>query len=173
MLAPFFLLDIAAAAPGAALTAGASGSYAITDTEEALQSRSQAAVQATVEPLNFALRSIASKRLEEAMTWCSRYTFTIDDRRMSVQCDDLPAVQGALNGAPTRYTSDKGTSYSVTVSPGEDHAVFTFTGQYATQITTYRFSDTELQVTKEIHNDNLEVPLHMQINYARAQTESP
>ena len=173
MLVPFLLLDTAAAAPGALLTTGASGSYSVAEAEDVLLSRSQTAVQATLEPLNFALRAIASKRLEAAIDWCRRYHFTIDDSSMSIQCDERPAVLGSLSGAATSYTNRQGTSYSVTVRPGEDHAVFTFTGQYATQITTYRFTDTELQVTKEIHNENLEVPLRMQISYARTQTASP
>lgn len=169
----FILLQIAEATPGAALVAGASGNYSVADTPSELQSRAQAAVAATVEPLNFALRSIATKRLEAAVSWCSRYVFSIDGGSMSIQCDDKPTVQGSLEGATTSFTNSEGTGYSVTVRPGEDHAVFTFTGEYATQVTTYRFSDSGLQVTKEIHNDFLEIPLSMQINYDRTATASP
>jgi hypothetical protein len=161
------LIGAAAAAPS--LTEGGNGSYSLSDSAATLSTRTRAALDATLEPMNFAVRMVAEGRLEDAISTCSRYTFTTNDSRMRILCDDKPPIDGALSGAATRYTNDKGKVFSVTVKPGTDHAIFTYAGTDATQITTYRFTAGGMVVTKEIRSDSLEVPLRWDTHYARSQ----
>lgn len=165
MLTSLLAVAISAAAP--TIAEGGNASYALSDSASALSSRTQAAMEATLEPMNFAVRMIAEGRLQTALTTCDRYTFTTDDVRMRIQCDSKPPINGALNGSPTPYTNEKGVTYSVTVKKSADRVVFTYTGPDASQVTTYRFTDSGLVVSKEIRNENLEVPLRWDTNYAK------
>lgn len=164
MLTPLILLTTASAS---SLQESANGSFRQSEPDAAVQTRAEAALQATVAPMNFMVRSIAEGRLESALSWCGGYTFSTDDTHMTVQCDSKPPIRGALDGSPTPYTNDQGKSYTVTVSPSGSSAVFSFTGGEASLTTTYRFTDGGLQVTKKISSEHLEVPLQWVINYAR------
>jgi len=164
MLTSLLMIAFAAAAP---LSEGGNGTYTLSDSTAALTTRTDAALEATLEPMNFALRMIAEGRLQGAITTCSTYTFTTDDVMMRIQCDSKPPIKGALNGSPTPYTNEKGVTYAVTVQKSVDQVVFNYAGESATQVTTYRFTDDGLVVSKEIRSANLEVPMRWDTNYTR------
>jgi hypothetical protein len=165
MLTPLLVVTFASAAP--TLIEGGNATYTLSDSASALSTRTAAALETTLEPMNFAFRMIAEGRLQAAITTCSAYTFTTDDVQMRIQCDNKPPINGALNGAPTPYTNDKGVTYSITVQKGTDQVVFNYAGESASQVTTYRFTDGGLVVSKEIRSDNLEVPMRWDTNYTQ------
>ncbi|MDG1484091.1 MAG: hypothetical protein P8R54_31155 [Myxococcota bacterium] len=165
MLTSLLMVAFAAAAPS--ISEGGNGTYTLSDSTAALATRTDAALESTLDPMNFAVRMIAEGRLQDAITTCSTYTFTTDDVQMRIQCDDKPPIKGALNGAPTSYTNEKDVTYSITVQKSTDQVVFNYAGESATQVTTYRFTDGGLVVSKEIRSASLEVPMRWDTNYTR------
>ncbi|MFT5681718.1 MAG: hypothetical protein ACI8RZ_002624 [Myxococcota bacterium] len=165
MLTSILAIAIAAAAP--TVSEGGNASYTLSDSASALNARTEAALEATLAPMNFAVQLIAEGRLAAALTTCSRYTFTTADAQVQVQCDNKTPINGSRTGGTTPFTNDKGTTFSVTIKESADRVVFTFTGEEATQITTYRFTDDGMIVSKVISNAHLEVPLRWDTNYTR------
>jgi len=164
-----FLTLFAAAALAespADLTERATGTFKSTDAASVIEGRRQAAIDRTLEPMNFALAILARGKLEDTLTACSSYTAKLDGGTFTFQCDDKNQVVTVLGGGPAPFTNQEGKSYMVSSSQrGESMLDVIFQGDSGAQTTTFDFSGEIIVVTKTVTSDMLEVPLSCTFNY--------
>jgi len=148
------------------LAARATGTLKSTDAASVIEGRRQAAIERTLEPMNFALAVLARGKLEDTLTACSMYTAKLDGDVFTFQCDDKGIVTTTLGGGAAPFTNQEGKTYMVNSSKrGETVLDVVFQGDSGAQTTSFDFSGEIVVVTKTVTSDMLEVPLSCTFNY--------
>jgi hypothetical protein len=166
MLTLMFTAAALAAAPSDALTERATGDFALTDSASALEARREAAIEETLEPMNFALAILARGKLEDTLKVCKAYKASLEGSTFSFTCDQEPAVVTTLGGGADSYTNGAGKVFPVSSVLADDMVIeVTFVGDSGNQLTRFDFSGESLKVTKIVTGDLLDVPLTCDFNY--------
>lgn len=160
------LLLLLTAAHAGSLEELASGTFTLADSAAEVTARREAAIEATLEPMNFALAMIARGKLEDTMAVCRTYEIRLDGQELYFRCDALNPVTATIGGGATPHTTDSGNVVQATATrPADEVIEISFAGESGGQTTRFDFSSGRLVVTKTVTSDMLEVPLTATFNY--------
>jgi len=162
----YLFASAALAEPSAELMERATGTFQSTDETSILNGRRAAAIERTLEPMNFAIALLARGKLEDTLTVCESYSAKLDGNTFTFQCDDKNPVTTVLGGGPAPFITKKGKTYQVSSTlQGESVVSVFFQGDSGGQLTAFDFSGEIIVVTKTVTSDMLEVPLVCAFNY--------
>ncbi len=168
MWTALMILSAAAAEPSAHLMSHANADYAITSSQAQYTAIAESAVDAYLEPMNFAVRAFANAKLVDAALPCEGYQIALVGEQFSVSCDGKLPIVVVDGSAPISYTADSGKIFQLSVTFFEAELLLKFKGEDADQTTRYRFSESgALTVQREIYPHSLGATLRVSYDYTK------
>ncbi len=129
-----------------------------------VRARTRAAVERSVRSLPWYARPVARPALNRAAWTCGALSLRIDDRRVTVRCDDKDAVTVPF-GDEAAGVGPSGAPYRATATRSGDVVELRFTSDRGTRIATLRVAEEGVTCTRRVHTAALPVPVVWTVSY--------
>jgi hypothetical protein len=169
------LAVLAAAFAGAAVSVAADrsaleGTFVLVEKQENVEKAIEAAIDKTVEPLNFVVRPIAKHRLMKTNNPYKRITIALPEGRVSIVTDARAPILTPDGGKPIQWKREDGEVFDVSARWENGVLKQTFEAPDGKRVNTFEVSDdgSELILEVTVTSEKLKKPLVYKVFYKRA-----
>lgn len=119
----------------------------------------EAAIEDTVDDMNFITRPIASGKLEKSNVVFKRVTLILDGDFVDIQHDNRKSIRSKSNGKDAvKWKRDDGEEFKVTQLRTGDHVVQTYTSEDGKKVIDYQLSADHKKLTMKVEVISSKLP---------------